>query len=305
MTGPTAITLGALIDRFLAHVRAAVAGGRTAKLTADFYAYQLGHLRRATGADGRPLVEREAASVGMIDLAGVPATHHCTRAVKRLYRWAKLPDPLAEVTIPPAGQRNRVLTRAEFRALRRAAGHETRRMIWFLSQTGARPIELRQLLWEDVDEGERVLRLKRFKARDRRRDGKRVRLIPMTAAAAEVLRRWRRERCPRPDELVFLNERGRGWTGEGLRLAMHRAAEKAGLNRGGERVVAYTLRHTFATMAAANGIQETLLADILGHTTLSTTRRYLHRKAADLVRGLDAAMGRGRGGPGRPPGMAT
>jgi integrase len=221
-------------------------------------------------------------------------TNQCTRAVKRLYRWAKLPCPLADVVTPPAGERTRVLSRGEWRRLRRAAGAELRRVLWFLVQTGARPKEIRELRWGEACEAERVIRLPKFKARDRRRDGVKVRLIPLSAAAARVLARWRAARRPGPDEPVFANEKGRPWTSGTLRLAVGRAAKRAGLNPpdGGERAVTYTLRHTFATRAVANGIQETLLADIMGHTSLTTTRRYLHRGPAELAAGLDRALGR-------------
>lgn len=286
-----ALTLGQLIEAFVAHTAAAVQRGTTAAGTLVYYRYQLNHLRRARDPAGVPLVDRVAASLTGVDLAGIPPTPHCTSVTKRLFKWGRLPDPLFDVRTPPTGQRTRVVEPDEFRRLRRACGFELRRVVWFLSQTGARPGELRQLRWEQVFEAERVVRLKKFKAKDRRKDGVRVRVIPMSEAAARVLGYWRRARQARPGELVFRNSKGRPWTCQALTLAVRRARVRAGLDPEGERLVAYTMRHTFATRAVEHGVQETALADMLGHTTLSTTRRYLHRKPSDLVKALDVAMG--------------
>jgi len=289
-------TVAALVERFLAHVRAAVVGGRNSPGTLLYYEYQLRHLLRATDAAGKPVRDRDPATLELADLTGLPATPHCSACIRRLFRWAKMPNPLADVPVPLTGMRTRVLDRQELRRLRHSCHFELRRFVWFLSQTGARPGELRQLTWEQVSEIERVIRLSKFKARDRRKDGVRVRLIPMSKAAARVLAYWRRKRYPLPSDHVFVNDHCEPWSCATLRAAMHRACRRARLHRDGEPVVCYTLRHTFATQAVARGIQETLLADILGHTTLSTTRRYLHRRPADLVAGIDRVMGSGGGG---------
>lgn len=69
-----------------------------------------------------------------------------------------------------------------------------------------------------------------------------------------------------------------------------------------DNVRIHDLRHTFASMAAMNGIDLLTIGRILGHSNFQTTQRYAHladegvRRAADQVSGLLAgAMGRGRG----------
>lgn len=52
----------------------------------------------------------------------------------------------------------------------------------------------------------------------------------------------------------------------------------------GVRITAYSLRHTAAIMALRNGGSAFFVQRQLGHTSLSTTRRYVHLAEADLHR---------------------
>lgn len=179
--------------------------------------------------------------------------------------------------------------------LQAAAFEGLRWVLWLIYRTGCRPEEARELRWGDVFELERVIRLNKFKARDRRKDGVRVRLIPLPREVGPVFLAWRAARSPANSDRVFTNRVGGPWTCQALRLAVRRAARRAGLDSDDrERVTAYTLRHTAATELATRGMKDiTLLADVLGHTSLTTTRRYIHRTVADLLGAID---GTGRGG---------
>jgi integrase len=291
--GEPQTTTAQLIEAYETFLKASAASGRCSERTYRYYQCGLRHLRLATDPQGRKIASRPAASLTFVDLAGLPPTAAVTRAVKRLYRWAKLPDPLADVAVPPFGQRTRVLLPSEFRRLRQVCNPALRTILWFFSQTGARPLELRHLTWRQVNEKDRVLVLTDFTARDLRKDGMRLRIIPMSAPAARALAYWRQKTRPSPERFVFWSHRRKPWSSNSLRCAVARARKRARLNKPGmEKIVAYSLRHTFATHAVANGIQETLLADIMGHVDLSTTRRYLHRSKEDMVKGLDAALRR-------------
>lgn len=61
----------------------------------------------------------------------------------------------------------------------------------------------------------------------------------------------------------------------------------------GEKVVIHTLRHSGATAADARGANATAIRDALGHSTLSTTERYLHRQRAASARELAKLMAEG------------
>jgi integrase/recombinase XerC len=95
-----------------------------------------------------------------------------------------------------------------------------------------------------------------------------------------------------PDARVFFSTRGRPWTSNGVRCALRTARRRAGLDGDGERVVCYTLRHTGATDAIRAELPLKLLAEIMGHTRTTTTERYLHLDASDLVEAIDRLAAR-------------
>jgi integrase len=61
---------------------------------------------------------------------------------------------------------------------------------------------------------------------------------------------------------------------------------KAGIgpDENGEQVVLYTARHTFGTGAAAAGVSDRRLADLMGHTDPKMTQKYIHLANPDLQR---------------------
>ena len=54
-----------------------------------------------------------------------------------------------------------------------------------------------------------------------------------------------------------------------------------------ESIVTYSVRHSLATIAAAAGIRDRVLADIMGHTDTRTTARYLHLQVEHLRRAME------------------
>lgn len=311
------LTVAHLIDSFDAHYGVLIQCGQAEAATREWYRDAHKKLRVAAGSF-------PAAELRAHHLVGVDFTNHFVRALKALYKWATDEDvdlvpknPFRKLRTPPCGERNRVLSRSELRRLYLAcrAVHEqigpprSRRMTWRRSpfrlflfvmfHTLARPGEVRKLLWRDVRLDQRMIVLTKFKCKDRRRDGVKVRTIPLDLMTVRMLTNWYHRRSPRPDDPVFVSERtGKMWSPNAIRCKMRRARLTAGLGRegeGGEQVVCYTLRHTSGTVATVNGVRDRELADIMGHTTTRTTARYQHLSADHLVTRIDQATAR----PGR------
>jgi len=68
----------------------------------------------------------------------------------------------------------------------------------------------------------------------------------------------------------------------------------------GERVVPHVLRHSAASHAEEMGAHPMEIRDALGHASIATTERYLHRRPAQRARRMAELMG-GRAGPQRQP----
>ena len=77
---------------------------------------------------------------------------------------------------------------------------------------------------------------------------------------------------------MFKNEQQRPFTGNLLLQHLHRAQKKAGLRRFGW----HTLRHTFASHLAVNGIPIRVVQELLGHSTITMTMRYSHVAPGNL-----------------------
>lgn len=284
-------TVRHLIDSFTTHVKLLVRAGLNAPATLGWYESQFAHL---AALDGFP-----ADALRTNHLAAIALTNAFVRVLKRLYKWGAdedlVPkDPFAKLTVPPCGQRERVLSRSELRRLYAASTRAFRRLLFVQLHTIARPGEIRQLTWAQIDWGKRVIVLVKFKGKLKRRDQLKARLIPLPLNVLRLLRNLhRKSKDPTPAGRVFISERGgRPWKPNGVRCAMRSARRRAGLDGGGEQVVCYSLRHTSATEAARGGENLKLLAEMMGHANTKTTERYVHLASEDLVGGIDRLSAR-------------
>ena len=116
--------------------------------------------------------------------------------------------------------------------------------------------------------------------------GDRYREVPIHPDLQTAINAWLKERRDWPgaeSSALFLNRRGGRLSTRGARDVFARLAETAGLD---DDFTSHVLRHTFATTLTRAGSDMVLVADLLGHTRLDTTRRYSLASAADRAAAL-------------------
>jgi integrase/recombinase XerC len=146
-----------------------------------------------------------------------------------------------------------------------------------LYATGLRVSELASLDLDAIDRESRTVRVLG--------KGRKERIVPYGAAAAQALDAHLGPRAAARGPL-FTNTRGGRLGVRSIRTIVGRAARAAGLTR---RVSPHTLRHTFATHLLDAGADLRVIQELLGHSRLSTTQRYTHVGADQLMKVYDAA----------------
>lgn len=150
--------------------------------------------------------------------------------------------------------------------------------------------EARHLRRSQIRNGVVTLSAKSTKSKRKRMVG----LTPRTVAAIEAI----------PpvvgDDRLFLNAAsGKLWGQSSLRRWFREAVILSGVDGlavPGERVVVHTLRHSGASIADERGAPATAIQDGLGHSSLATTERYLHRHKQAGAIALADIMSRARKG---------
>ena len=151
-----------------------------------------------------------------------------------------------------------------------------------LYATGLRVSELAGLDLDDVDRSQQTVRVLG--------KGRKERIVPFGRSAAEALTAYRKLRGGAAGPL-FSTRRGGRLTVRSLHTIVRRSAASIGITR---RVSPHTLRHTFATHLLDAGADLRVIQELLGHSRLSTTQRYTHVGAEQLMRVYDAAHPRAR-----------
>jgi site-specific recombinase XerD len=213
------------------------------------------------------------------------------------HRQGVLPRDLTEGYKPPRGTRGfapRCLTGDELRRLLRTpdrrswTGKRDLAALVCLGIGGLRAGEVTRLRMGDVEVAARHITLRV------RGKGDRIRVVAFEGRNAEPLRAWAKLRGDDDAEGPFLLARrgGVGVVPRGLTVAtldyvVRRTARAAGL----DRVHAHALRHSAASLALAGGASLVAVREMLGHSSVVTTSRYLHttpagRPATSLVTGL-------------------
>lgn len=213
------------------------------------------------------------------------------RGLRGMFRWAKeeellarnpterLPVPSAVTERPPAIQPEEVLA-----CLRAVKGMPSplrnTAILTLMYDCGARLGEIVGMRLEDVDLARGVVTVRADTSKVAR-----TRVVPLGIRSARALGRYerleRRPLIPHVGEL-FLAKGGAPLTKSGLSQLLNRISRAAELPR--DHVAPHAWRRGFAVEYLRNGGDMFSLQQILGHTTLELTRRYVAYLPADLQR---------------------
>jgi site-specific recombinase XerD len=141
-------------------------------------------------------------------------------------------------------------------------------VVWYLAATGARVSELVQIKVEHVQAGYFDLYAK---------GGKLRRLYIPKLLRLETLD-WM-EKTKKTSGYLFLNRFGERITTRGISQQLKNYAEKYGLDT--KVVYPHSFRHRFAKNFLEKYNDIALLADLMGHESIETTRIYLRRTASE------------------------
>lgn len=134
------------------------------------------------------------------------------------------------------------------------------------------------------------------------RDGKGniYREVPLHRAARSAMRTWLNERATHrgahDSPALFLSRRGERMRARAIHYVICELGAAAGLvhdagpRAGVSRVHPHTLRHTFGTRLIRKGVDAVLVADLMGHATINTTRTYTVASEADRAHAVETAL---------------
>jgi site-specific recombinase XerD len=117
--------------------------------------------------------------------------------------------------------------------------------------------------------------------------GRKERVVWLSADAYSVLATWLAERPPSEATEVFLNERGKPLSANGIEWLLHGYGRQVGLD-----LTPHQLRHTFARQVTEAGMPVTSLGKLLGHTQITTTQIYTAGADPQLCQAYQTAMHR-------------
>ena len=147
-------------------------------------------------------------------------------------------------------------------------------VVWFLAATGARISELVRFKVEDVHAGYVDIYSK----------GGRMRRLYFPEKLEKEALKWL-ENEGRCSGFLFLNTRGGKLTPRGISLRLKEFASKYGIDPG--QVHPHAFRHLFAKNFLQKNNDIALLADLLGHSSIETTRIYLQQSSQEQSKMVD------------------
>ena len=176
-----------------------------------------------------------------------------------------------------------------------ALGRRDRAILELFYASGLRLSELVAIDLEDLNLGDRMVRVMG--------KGGKERILPFNQSTVAALKAWMKDRAailatretatitrasrvspkrakPAKADPLFINYRGTRLTGRSVDRLLRRYVAQCSTRIG---VSPHALRHSFATHLLQRGADLRAIQELLGHARLSTTQRYTHVNAAQLI----------------------
>ena len=166
-------------------------------------------------------------------------------------------------------------------------GRRDRAILELFYASGLRLSELVAIDLEDINLSGRMVRVMG--------KGRKERLLPFNQSAADAIRAWMKDRAQllaprrlkaegrRPKaagDPLFINYRGTRLTDRSVDRLLRKYVARCSTRLG---ISPHALRHSFATHLLQRGADLRAIQELLGHAALSTTQRYTHVNAAQLI----------------------
>ncbi len=217
----------------------------------------------------------------LVELGYAPVTvNSMLAAVNTFFRfagWAECRMKFLKIQRQMFRAQDKELTMEEYKRLvetARVGGHERLALlVETLGATGIRVSEVRYITVEAARSGRTEISLK----------GK-IRTILLASRLCRKLLKYARKNKIASGE-IFLTRSGRGISRKQIWADMKRLCQKAGVEA--TKVFPHNLRHLFATAFYRASRDIAKLADVLGHSSVETTRIYLITTGTEHIRQLD------------------
>ena len=199
-------------------------------------------------------------------------------------------SPRREQKVPAHLSIDEMTTLLEAPDIAAPLGRRDRAILELFYASGLRLSELVALDMDDVNLPSRIVRVTG--------KGRKERLIPFNTSASKALRAWYADRTAIRSRLtptavtavvrrtrasgepVFTNARGGRLSGRSVQRLVARYVASCSTRFG---ISPHALRHSFASHLLQRGADLRAIQELLGHVQLSTTQRYTHVNAAQLL----------------------
>lgn len=216
------------------------------------------------------------------------------KCLKRLFNWGVRfglidRNPVAGLPVPREAQRRNWKNR-EFIRVVRSTTPALKRVLYFMCWTGARPGEVSNVRWSDVDWERSCIVLHHHKTATTLRTPK-PRTLILVPLVVRLLK-WMKAHRPYSAN-IFVNDHEQPWTATNLCRRLERIRNKLRLPKD---VKIYGVRHLYGTDAIRRGTDIKTLSLLMGHASVRMTERYIHlsEDTSYLIEAAKRATGKDR-----------